>query len=180
MGKAEGRGARGTGEGRGGADRSSSLRSQGEARRVGERSRDAQSRLGPIALFTERVARRTEAPGRGGASRGSSRSCPPPPSRVGAGSRVGAAGAAGHRAPPEPFRGAANATRAAFLPGPPPGQAVELAAFSQGTGWKAGPGRVSVRRPSVQGGLGRTQSRAGTAPWPVLPQPPPPALGFCR
>lgn len=121
-GKAEGRGARGTGEGRGGADRSSSLRSQGEARRVGERSRDAQSRLGPIALFTERVARRTEAPGRGGASRGSSRSCPPPPSRVGAGSRVGAAGAAGHRAPPEPFRGPPTPLALPFCPARLPGR----------------------------------------------------------
>lgn len=60
----EGRGAGDTGEGRGGADgRSPSRRRREETQGVEERGRGAQSRLGPIALSTERGAGRADVPG---------------------------------------------------------------------------------------------------------------------
>lgn len=119
----DGRGAEGTREGRGGAHRGyPSGRLRGKPGGVGERSRGAQSRLGPIALLEERGARRAEAPRARRGELENSRPCPLPPGRVGARSGLGAAGAAGHHAPPELPWGPPPPLALSFIPARLPGR----------------------------------------------------------
>lgn len=176
-----GRGAGGTGEERGGADRGSPSGKQREGRcgGVGERGKGVQSRLGPISLSTKRGARRVNAPG---AQRGEPRE----PEVLAAASqsrrsperdcscwRCRSPGVAGT------LSGVATATSSVFLPCPPPAREVELAASFLGTRWRTGPGSFS-EGPWVQCALGRSQRPALAALGQVPPPPPPPALGFCR
>lgn len=101
-----GKGSRGRGRGKGRRRRRLALEEEwGGGQRGEERSRGAQSRLGPIALWAEHGAGRADAPGTRRGEPPEPRSRRPPPGRVRAGSGAGAVGAAAHPAPPKPCRG---------------------------------------------------------------------------